>query len=236
MCCVLSCCSYSLASAGNVCWAKPNHGFFHCQQPRVVFFPSAGRTRSALDRRRGVESRESPAHARRGRAWTHAKNSGISAVFRRHPRVRGAQRTMPARVRGASAEGAIAPLPTIEKKLATDPRLRVAQADLRKNGAGAAGAGRRLPHARPWLRCPRVGTAQRRCRMRDGCIEAGILRAAPAQCGHRRTTLRSAKAADGRPPRRSKKNRPQMRPVVAECTAAGAARPAQWSCSSSSSE
>lgn len=28
----------SLASAGNVCLAKPNHGFFECQQPDAKFF------------------------------------------------------------------------------------------------------------------------------------------------------------------------------------------------------
>ena len=37
-CCRLSRCACSLASAGNVCWAKPNHGFFHCQQPVAIFF------------------------------------------------------------------------------------------------------------------------------------------------------------------------------------------------------
>ena len=31
----------SLASAGNVCWAKPNHAFFRCQQSFAKFFPSA---------------------------------------------------------------------------------------------------------------------------------------------------------------------------------------------------
>ena len=33
----------SLASAGNVCWAKPNHGFFHCQQPVAIFFRACRR-------------------------------------------------------------------------------------------------------------------------------------------------------------------------------------------------
>lgn len=31
-------CSYSLASAGNVCWAKPNHAFSYCQQLGRIFF------------------------------------------------------------------------------------------------------------------------------------------------------------------------------------------------------
>ena len=39
----LSCCRrsrfvLSLASVGNVCWAKPNHGFFNCQQPDAKKF------------------------------------------------------------------------------------------------------------------------------------------------------------------------------------------------------
>ena len=56
MCCVLSCCSYSLASAGNVCWAKPNHGFFSCQQPGAIFFRQAhGRRRPASPRRADAE-------------------------------------------------------------------------------------------------------------------------------------------------------------------------------------
>ncbi|WP_131721602.1 hypothetical protein [Xanthomonas sp. NCPPB 1128] len=25
----------------NVCWAKPNHGFFYCQHFRAIFFPPA---------------------------------------------------------------------------------------------------------------------------------------------------------------------------------------------------
>ena len=39
----LSCCRrsrfvLSLASVGDVCWAKPNHGFFNCQQPDAKKF------------------------------------------------------------------------------------------------------------------------------------------------------------------------------------------------------
>jgi len=36
--CALSRLFYSLSSAGNVCWAKPNHGFSTCQQPDAIFF------------------------------------------------------------------------------------------------------------------------------------------------------------------------------------------------------
>ena len=42
-CCRLSRCACSLASAGNVCWAKPNHGFFHCQQPVAIFLRACRR-------------------------------------------------------------------------------------------------------------------------------------------------------------------------------------------------
>ena len=50
-CCRLSRCACSLASAGNVCWAKPNHGFFHCQQPVAIFF-RARRRHVRVDARR----------------------------------------------------------------------------------------------------------------------------------------------------------------------------------------
>ena len=38
LCCRLSRCVCSLASAGCVCWAKPKHAFFNCQQPEKLFF------------------------------------------------------------------------------------------------------------------------------------------------------------------------------------------------------
>ena len=38
LCCLLSRRACSLSSAGNVCWAKPNHGFFNCQQPDAKKF------------------------------------------------------------------------------------------------------------------------------------------------------------------------------------------------------
>ena len=51
-CCRLSRCACSLASAGNVCWAKPNHGFFHCQQPVAIFFDARTRGVAGDSRRR----------------------------------------------------------------------------------------------------------------------------------------------------------------------------------------
>lgn len=62
-CCRLSRCACSLASAGNVCWAKPNHGFFHCQQPVAIFFHA---------RRRDV----------RADARTHARHASIASPCR----------------------------------------------------------------------------------------------------------------------------------------------------------
>ena len=60
-CCRLSRCIRSLASAGNVCWAKPNHGFFNCQQPVANYFRRALAVRSkhvhAMPRRRTPEAR-----------------------------------------------------------------------------------------------------------------------------------------------------------------------------------
>ena len=58
-CCWWSCawchpssrCAGSLSSAGNVCWAKPNHAFFHCQQSSAPAF--AQRARIAAHARRG---------------------------------------------------------------------------------------------------------------------------------------------------------------------------------------
>lgn len=43
MCRELSRWLYSLASAGDVCWAKPNHAFSHCQQLGSFFFQRCGR-------------------------------------------------------------------------------------------------------------------------------------------------------------------------------------------------
>ncbi len=50
----------SLASAGNVCWAKPNHAFFRCQQSFAKFF-SAALAATARDGR--IVARRSSQHA-----------------------------------------------------------------------------------------------------------------------------------------------------------------------------
>ena len=48
MCRELSRCLYSLSSAGDVCWAKPNHAFSDCQQLRSFFFQAGRRGVIAL--------------------------------------------------------------------------------------------------------------------------------------------------------------------------------------------
>ncbi|WP_206411219.1 hypothetical protein, partial [Lysobacter enzymogenes] len=40
--------------AGNVCWAKPNHAFSYCQQPRRIFLRPAGRAGATGARARVV--------------------------------------------------------------------------------------------------------------------------------------------------------------------------------------
>ena len=41
LCCTLSGFFDSLSSAGHVCWAKPNHGFFQCQHFAAIIFDAA---------------------------------------------------------------------------------------------------------------------------------------------------------------------------------------------------
>lgn len=136
MCCVLSCCSYSLASAGNVCWAKPNHGFFHCQQPRAVFFrPRTARCRQSMTGTTRFGARHRRMHGNAGME-RFEKNCGIYAVFDGRAPGRGGSCGVSAHARRPSAHATGRPLPAGEKNPSTRPRLRVAQADLRKNARG----------------------------------------------------------------------------------------------------
>lgn len=60
MCCALSLLSISLASAGNVCCAKPNHAFFRCQHLVAIFFRARrrrGRLAFAVRAARGAAMR-----------------------------------------------------------------------------------------------------------------------------------------------------------------------------------
>ena len=81
LCCVLSCCSYSLASAGNVCWAKPNHGFFSCQQPGATFFRRRRRRRRAESPRRVAAAQACASRAQRSMRNACAKTPGFFAVL-----------------------------------------------------------------------------------------------------------------------------------------------------------
>lgn len=56
LCRELSRCLYSLASAGDVCWAKPNHAFSGCQQPCSFFFQRRRLGVVAIDVRCGASS------------------------------------------------------------------------------------------------------------------------------------------------------------------------------------
>lgn len=60
-------CACSLASAGNVCWAKPNHAFFRCQQSFAKFFSGAQPAQSCstamMVARRVPRSRDGRTHA-----------------------------------------------------------------------------------------------------------------------------------------------------------------------------
>ena len=69
-CCRRSCLDCSLASAGNICWAKPNHGLFHCQQPVANFFPPASACAPARVRRiaRATTSQTRASHSMRALA------------------------------------------------------------------------------------------------------------------------------------------------------------------------
>lgn len=72
MCCALSGLFDSLSSAGRVCWAKPNHGFFRCQHFQAIIFASAaGRLRRRIGSR---------GHC--NRAIAHARLRRVQSVLR----------------------------------------------------------------------------------------------------------------------------------------------------------
>jgi len=133
LCCVLSCCSYSLASAGNVCWAKPNHGFFSCQQPGATFFRRARRRRAAASPRRGVTKQACTTRAQRIARNACAKTPVFFAVLclRSCVRMRGDERcdgsvAMPLMAARGHRNG-------FASRCSRRVPWRVAQADLRKS-------------------------------------------------------------------------------------------------------
>ena len=138
MCCALSRLLISLASAGCVCWAKPNHGFFHCQQPDAIFFPSRPgaiprrrrRSHSANGRRTRLDSGAILSIIKKRRVFKHSFCIASACVSRacilHLPRVDPVrschQRTC-----------------TLKNIFRQRRRLRVAQADLRKTAQEISG-------------------------------------------------------------------------------------------------
>lgn len=69
LCCSLSGFFDSLSSAGRVCWAKPNHGFFKCQHfGGIIFGPRPRRSR-------GLRAFDAPIES-----VTHARAAGARAT------------------------------------------------------------------------------------------------------------------------------------------------------------
>ena len=134
MCCRLSRCVCSLSSAGNVCWAKPNHAFFNCQQPVDVFFQS----RSSSHRQTCASmQREDP-------STLASRNHATSRSHVKREHWRGLQRRMHARVEcrmqlpthhDAWQAHALRMHRTVCARFDAMMRLRVAQVGLRGNCA-----------------------------------------------------------------------------------------------------
>ncbi|NUO76209.1 MAG: hypothetical protein HOQ32_09365, partial [Lysobacter sp.] len=140
---------YSLSSAGNVCWAKPNHAFSHCQQLRQKFFRGGVRRPRRKSSSPPTTTRDDRASRIARKFFEHAESyiwrgfQRISIFFSRaRIALRASRRRVPERVpsvrsrpSAAAAEGAA---------------FRAAQADLRKSArtfsaaADAAGDRRRV--------------------------------------------------------------------------------------------
>ena len=133
LCCVLSCCSYSLASAGNVCWAKPNHGFFSCQQPGATFFGGRLRRHTAA----------SPWCVHAGQACASRVQHRVRNAFAKTPgffAVLCFRSSVFARVVACRQGSAMMPLAScrghrnrLASRCSQPARWRVAQADLRES-------------------------------------------------------------------------------------------------------
>ena len=137
----------SLASAGNVCWAKPNHGFFGCQQPDAKKFPPRrddlrGRMRlpRATRRSRRARSAAKEIHASR-------KTSGKRMFCRCGMRADRAARVTHAMLR-RRADASLKRVQRSAAKRRACRALRVAQAGLRENCANFSCASRRSRPAR----------------------------------------------------------------------------------------
>lgn len=173
MCCVLSRWVFSLSSAGNVCWAKPNHAFYDCQQPGRFFFGAASRERRA----------ELAARALRKPARASTRSSPASFVIAETQAWRGFQRahvfssrvfatTRDARER--SRGRCRAPVPEEKIPLHGGRGFRVAQARLRESARTFFGLDRRAAAVEAVVDADRraIGDAARRGAHRTRAAES----------------------------------------------------------------
>ena len=136
----LSRCLVSLASAGTVCCAKPNHGFYGCQQAIETFFrpPPRGRRPPAFPLHHARVSHY-PVHAHAGN-----QNSAAALCFQWLQRIGQLITTLPGGDFFAKAFAGDLPawLPEARRiGLDTDAGFRGAQALLRENCADVGGDG-----------------------------------------------------------------------------------------------
>ena len=136
----LSRCLVSLASAGTVCCAKPNHGFYGCQQAIETFFrpPPRGRRPPAFPLHHARVSHY-PVHAHAGN-----QNSAAALCFQCLQRIGQLITTSPGGDFFAKAFAGDLPawLPEARRiGLDTDAGFRGAQALLRENCAVVGGEG-----------------------------------------------------------------------------------------------
>lgn len=145
LCCSMSGFFDSLSSAGHVCWAKPNHGFFQCQHLGAIIFM---RPRAPAGRSWPTGLRRCRLHVRRRTAITR-KHFNESAFFQRFcfARSRMQQQRMVARrdARSAAAH-ARRRCSTPKNNSWQHADFRVAQSDLRRTAQAIRH--RRVPRER----------------------------------------------------------------------------------------
>ena len=156
-CCALSGFFDSLSSAGRVCWAKPNHGFFRCQHFGGIIF--ALRPRRSQGLHAFGAPIESAMHARA--AGARATTLYETAFFQRffNARIDGVtQRDAPAnfrRVMRARPTAAGGDLKIISAKGWISASHKPICADLRKRSATAADAAAGSTHVQQARKNPR---------------------------------------------------------------------------------
>ena len=169
LCCSLSGFFDSLSSAGHVCWAKPNHGFFRCQHFGAIIFASR-RARSPSARAVDTPS-ESAARPRDAAAHetTSHETAFFQCFFRRLQRrweCRKTFRESPRRMRacrmdacnGLKIFSAEARISALHKPICADLRKHPT-ASKRSDAGRAHRAGNKKPASSP----ARVRACNRRC-------------------------------------------------------------------------